>query len=86
MGQSGYPEGDYPSYQDGKYVGVIGHGGLVLTRVPESVAKARSDYYQRMHEDKVKAVDNDLMREQDRRMPINIDRQSRVTFGGTKKS
>ena len=80
-----YPEQDYPSYQDGKYVGVIGHGGLVLTRVPESVAKARSDYYQRMHEDKVKAVDNDLMKEQDRRMPINIDRQTRVTFGGTKK-
>ena len=58
-----YPEEEYPSYQDGKYVGVIGHGGLVLTRVPESVAKSRSEYYQRMHEDKVKAVDNDLMRE-----------------------
>jgi hypothetical protein len=26
------------------------------------------------------------MKEQDKRMPINIDRQSRVTFGGTKKS
>jgi len=25
------------------------------------------------------------MREQDSRMPINVDRQSRVTFGGTKK-
>jgi len=25
------------------------------------------------------------MREQDNRMPINVDRQSRVTFGGTKK-
>ena len=31
------------------------------------------------------AVNNDLMREQDKRMPINVDRQSRVTFGGTKK-
>ena len=26
-----------------------------------------------MHDDKVKAVDNDLMREQHRSMPINID-------------
>jgi len=26
------------------------------------------------------------MKEQDKRMPINIDRQSRVTFGGTKKT
>ena len=39
-----------------------------------------------MHDDKVKAVDNDLMREQHKSMPINIDRQSRTTFGGTKKS
>ncbi len=33
-----------------------------------------------------KAIDNDLMKEQDSRMPINVERQSRVTFGGTKKS
>jgi len=26
------------------------------------------------------------MKEQDKRMPINVERQSRVTFGGTKKS
>jgi hypothetical protein len=30
-------------------------------------------------------VDNDLMKEQRPEMPINIDRQSRVTFGGNKK-
>jgi hypothetical protein len=30
-------------------------------------------------------VQNDLMKEQDQRMPINVERQSRVTFGGTKK-
>jgi hypothetical protein len=39
-----------------------------------------------MHEDKVQAADNDLMKEQHPHMPINIERQSRVTFGGTKKS
>jgi hypothetical protein len=37
------------------------------------------------HKQKTEALDNDLMKEQDNRMPINIDRQSRVTFGGTKK-
>jgi hypothetical protein len=31
------------------------------------------------------AVDNDLMKEQRPEMPINIDRQSRVTFGGRRK-
>ena len=57
----------------------------MLARVPEKIAKSRTDYYQKMHDDKVKAVDNDLMREQHRSMPINIDKQSRTTFGGTKK-
>jgi hypothetical protein len=38
------------------------------------------------HEDRSEAVEHDLMKEQDKRMPINIERQSRVTFGGTKKS
>ena len=28
-----FPEDDYPSMTDGRYAGVIGHGGLVLTRV-----------------------------------------------------
>ena len=81
-----FPDSDYPVVEDGKYKGVIGVGGLVLARVPEKIAKSRTDYYQKMHDDKVKAVDNDLMREQHKSMPINIDRQSRTTFGGTKKS
>ena len=82
-----YPDSDYPVVEDGKYKGVIGVGGLVLARVPVEVAKSRSDYYAKMHDDKVKkAVDSDLMKEQHPDMPINIDRQSRVTFGGSKKS
>ena len=31
-------------------------------------------------------VDNDLMKEQHSSMPINVDRQTRVTFGGSKKN
>ena len=81
-----YPDSDYPVVEDGKYKGVIGVGGLVLARVPEEIAQQRTDYYQNQHAEKVKAVDNDLMKEQHPSMPINVDRQTRVTFGGTKKS
>ena len=81
-----YPDSDYPIVEDGKYKGVIGVGGLVLARVPVEIAKSRNEYYAKMHDDKVKAVDSDLMKEQHPDMPINIDRQSRVTFGGSKKS
>ena len=80
-----YPEDDFPTIMDGKYAGVIGHGGLVLTRVPEEIAKQRSEYFSKLGQDQMDAVDNDLMKEQHKSMPINIDRQSRTTFGGTKK-
>ena len=81
-----YPDSDYPIVEDGKYKGVIGVGGLVLARVPEEIAQQRADYYKRQAKENVEAVDNDLMKEQHPSMPINIDRQTRVTFGGTKKS
>ena len=80
-----YPNSEFPIVDDGKYKGVIGVGGLVLARVPEEIAQQRADYYRKQAEDNVDAVDNDLMKEQHPSMPINIDRQTRVTFGGSKK-
>ena len=79
-----YPNEDFPAITDGKYAGVIGHGGLVLTRVPEEIAKQRQDYYAKEASDQITAIDNDLMKEQHRGMPIDIDRSSRTTFGGKK--
>ena len=77
-----YPKEDFPVVQDGKYAGVIGHGGLVLTRVPEEIARSRQEYFQKEAQDQMTAIDNDLMKEQHKGMPIDIDRQSRTTFGG----
>jgi len=81
-----YPEGEYPVVENGKYKGVIGVGGLVLARVPDEIVKQRADYYAKQHNDKVEAMDKDLMKDEHQSMPIDIDRQSRVTFGGSKKS
>ena len=78
--------GDYPVLEDGKYKGVSGVGGLLLAKVPIEIVKQRDEYMTNRHKERSDAVNNDLMKEQDQRMPINIDRQSRVTFGGTKKS
>ena len=80
-----YPDRDYPSLKDGKYAGVLGVGGLVLARIPEEVAKAREAYFAKQTQDRDDAVNNDLMKEQHSSMPINAERQTRVTFGGTKK-
>ena len=80
-----FPEDDYPAIPDGKYEGVIGHGGLVLTRVPEEIARQRSAYFARLANEQIEAVDNDLLKAEHKSMPINIDRQSRTTFGGRKR-
>ena len=76
---------DYPVLDEGRYKGVIGVGGLLLAKVPIEIAKQRQEYMTRRHAARSEAVNNDLMRESDKRMPIDVDRQSRVTFGGTKK-
>ena len=77
---------DYPVIESGKYKGMIGVGGLLLAKVTEEIAQARTDYVKTRADGLDEAVTNDLMREQHKSMPINVDRQSRVTFGGTKKS
>ena len=81
-----YKDSDYPVIIEGKYKGVIGVGGLVLARVPEEIAKQRTEYFQRQAEGQDEAVEHDLMKEEHKSMPIDVNRQSRVTFGGTKKS
>ena len=80
-----YESEQYPVVMDGKYAGVIGVGGLLLARIPEELAQARMDYQQRQTEGQDESVETDLLRDQDKRMPIKIDRNSKHTFGGTKK-
>ena len=81
-----YEGSDYPVVKDGKYAGVIGVGGLLLARIPEEIVKARDEYFRKITQDRDDAVESDLMKEQHPGMPINAERQSRVTFGGTKKN
>ena len=80
-----YPDFEAPTVQDGKHAGVIGLGGLILARFPLESKAERQEYFQNMTRDQMKAVDNDMMREQHPSMPIlKPERQSRVTFGGNK--
>ncbi len=77
---------DYPVIHEGRHQGLIGVGGLVLARIPEEIVEQRKQYFKGITADQVKAVDNDILKEQRPEMPVNIDRQSRVTFGGNRKS
>jgi len=81
-----YPDSQYPEMTEGRYAGVIGVGGLLLARISDELVKSREAYFNKITQDKDDAVDNDLLKDQHPSMPINIDRQTRVTFGGSKKS
>ena len=81
-----YPESNYPVETGGRYAGVIGVGGLLLARIPEEIAQQIDAYYAQQTADKEEAINNDLMKEQHPSMPINNERHTRVTFGGTKKN
>ena len=80
-----YDDKSYPTVLDGKYAGVIGVGGLLLARIPEELAQSRMDYQKKQTEGQDESVETDLLRDQDKRMPIKVDRNSKHTFGGTKK-
>jgi hypothetical protein len=82
---SRFGKNQYPIIHDGKYAGLIGVAGLVLARIPEEIVKSRAEYFKRITQDRINAIDADLMKEQRPEMPININRQSRVTFGGGNK-
>ena len=80
-----YKDGEsYPIVMDGKYAGVIGVGGLLLARIPEELAQSRIDYQKRQTEGQDESVEADLLKDQDKRMPMKFERSSK-NFGGTKK-
>ena len=76
----------YPVIEEGKNKGIIGVGGLMLARIPTETVQERTEYFRDQTSNQLKAVDENLMREQHPSMPISVDRQSRVTFGGKKSS
>lgn len=61
--------------------GSIEIGGLLLMYCPDKFMKQRDAYYQGRTRQEQEAVDQNLMNEQDPRMPLYRSHKSRVTFG-----
>ena len=81
-----YPDQDFPSMNEGRFAGMIGVGGLLLARIPEEIALQIDEYYKKQTQNKEEAVNNNLMKEQHPSMRFSKEADTRVTFGGTKKS
>lgn len=63
------------------FKGSIEIGGLLLCKAPKEFMAKRAKYYADMNANAQRSVDNSLMKEQDPRMPLNIERKTKVTFG-----
>ena len=64
-----------------RYKDNIEIGGLLLCKAPEEFVTQRAAYFANQTQSQTEAVDNNLMRQSDPRMPIFKDRKSTSTFG-----
>ena len=67
--------------QDGQFKDNIEIGGLLLCKSPKEFVEQRSAYYAKQTQDQTDAVDNNLMRQSDPRMPIFKEGKSSTSFG-----
>ena len=56
-------------------------GGLLLCKTPVEFVEQRNAYYSKQTQDQTDAVDNNLMRQSDPRMPLFKESKSSSTFG-----
>lgn len=56
-------------------------GGLMLCKAPLEMVEERNEYYRDMAKSQMTSVNNNLMRENDPRMPLFNEQSTKVTFG-----
>ena len=66
---------------DAKTSGIVEVGGLILCKMPVEMVLARNAYYSNNAAAQLESVDNNLMRENDSRMPLFKEAKSTVSFG-----
>ena len=66
---------------DSRFKDNIEIGGLLLCKTPQELVEQRTEYYEQQTQSQVDAVDNNLMRQNDPRMPLFNEKKSRTSFG-----
>jgi hypothetical protein len=56
-------------------------GGLLLCKAPKEMIEERNDFFKNQAASQIRSVDNNLMRENDPRMPLFNERKTKVSFG-----
>ena len=65
----------------GQFKDNIEIGGLLLCKTPEEFVEQRKAHYDKLTAQQTEAVDNNLMRQSDARMPLFNERKSSSSFG-----
>jgi len=78
---SDHPEITLVTIENDRFKDNVVIGGLMLCKAPVEMVNERNDYYQEQASSQMHSVDNNLMRENDPRMPLFNDRKTKVTFG-----
>ena len=55
--------------------------GLLLCKIPEELMTQRKEYFAQKNRAQIESVDNNFMRENDPRMPLFREKQSKTSFG-----
>lgn len=66
---------------ESRYKDNIEIGGLLLCKTPIELVEQRTEYYEKQTQSQTDAVDNNLMRQNDPRMPLFNERKSSTSFG-----
>ena len=66
---------------DSRFKDNIEIGGLLLCKTPIELVEQRTEYYEKQTQSQTDAVDNNLMRQNDPRMPLFNERKSSTSFG-----
>jgi len=66
---------------DSRFKDNIEIGGLLLCKTPIELVEQRTAYYEKQTQSQTDAVDNNLMRQNDPRMPLFNERKSSTSFG-----
>jgi hypothetical protein len=64
-----------------RFTGQIEIGGLLLCKCPTEIMDQRNSHFAKQTQAQAEAVDNNLMRQSDPRMPIFQERKSSTSFG-----
>ena len=76
-----HPEITLVTIENERFKDNIVIGGLMLCKAPIELVKDRTEHFKEQTSNQIKSVDNNLMRENDPRMPLFNERKSKVTFG-----